>query len=251
MEFFVLTIVVIILYFIAKNYKTEEFKNINLKRKEFFRGDILNHEAGLLIALLAKVAKADGRVGELEAELIKHTFTDISSHFENSDEVRGRLKELYNNEKDNFSNLLIICERLYSLTRNDYEIRIKYLEYILNLAFIDGDFSKQEQEITEDIAKALKIDSKDYFSIIEKLENFHKNIKEQEVFSLEKAYTILNAEQNDDDNTIKKKYRELVKQNHPDIIAGKGGTQSKIDEATKKLQELNEAYEIIKKSRGI
>lgn len=251
MEFFVLTIVIIILYFIAKNYKTEDFKNINLKRKEFFRGDILNHEAGLLVALLAKVAKADGKVGELEAELIKHTLNDISSHFENSDEVRGRLKELYNKEKDNFSNLITLCDRLYILTKNSYETRVKYLEYLLNLAFIDGEFSKSEREITEDIAQALRIEQTDYLKIILKLEAFFKNAKEQEKVSLDKAYEILNSNSNDDDNTIKKKYRDLVKQNHPDIISGRGESQNKIDEATKKLQEINEAYEIIKKSRGI
>jgi hypothetical protein len=50
--------------FIGKNYKTEEFKNINLKQKDRFRGDLLNHEAGLLVALMAKVAKADGKVCE-------------------------------------------------------------------------------------------------------------------------------------------------------------------------------------------
>ena len=250
MEIVVVILVIIILFFIGRNYKTEEFKNINLKRREFFRGDILNHEAGLLIALLAKVAKADGKVGELEAELIKHTLTDISSHFENSDEVRGRLKELYNIEKDNFSNLLIICEKLYNLTKNSYETRLSYLEYILNLAFVDGDFSKQEQEITEDIAQALKIHQGDYLKIISKLEEFFTSYKEQKSLSLEKAYEILNSNSSDDDNTIKKKYRDLVKQNHPDIISGRGESQNKIDEATKKLQEINEAYEIIKKSRG-
>ena len=41
---------------------------------------------------MAKVAKADGKVGELEAEILKHTFTDISTHFENSQEVRDGLK---------------------------------------------------------------------------------------------------------------------------------------------------------------
>ncbi|QEZ89238.1 TerB family tellurite resistance protein [Aliarcobacter cibarius] len=250
MEFLVLTIVIIILYFIGKNYRTEDFKNINLKRKEFFRGDVLNHEAGLLVALLAKVAKADGKVGELEAELIKHTLNDISSHFENQEEVRGRLKELYNGEKDNFSNLIMLCERLYILTKNDYERRLTYLDYLLNLAFIDGDFSRTEREITEDIAQALKIENKDYAQLISKLEAFHINMKEQDELSLEKAYTILNSSSSDDDNTIKKKYRELVKENHPDIISGRGESQNKIDEATKKLQEINEAYEIIKKSRG-
>lgn len=251
MEILVLVVVIAILFFIAKNYKTEEFKNISLSKKEFFRGDILNHEAGLLIALLAKVAKADGKIGELEAELIKHTLTDISSHFENSVEVRGRLKELYNKEKEDFSNLLIICERLYKLTNNRYDIRLKYLEYILNIAFIDGEFTKSEQEITEDITKALNINQDDYFKLVSNFKHFYQNRKQQSSLNLEKAYKILESHPSDHDTTIRQNYRNLVKKYHPDIIMGRGESQSIIDEATKKLQEINEAYDTIKKNRGL
>jgi DnaJ like chaperone protein len=251
MELIVLAVVIAILFIIGKNYKTEEFKNINLNQKEIFRGDLLNHEAGLLVALMAKVAKADGKVGELEAEILKHTFTDISTHFENSQEVRDGLKKLYDSEKDNFQNLITICNRLFTLTKHDYNKRLKYLEYMLNLAFIDSDFSKQEQEITEDIAQALKIESKDYINLISNFENFYKNRAKQRELSIEKAYDILESSPNDDDSTLKKNYRNLVKKYHPDIITGQGASQNIIDEATKKLQEINEAYEIIKKQRGI
>ena len=51
--------------------------------KENFTGDISEHEAGLLVAMMAKVAKADGNISELEAEVLSHTFTDISSYFKN------------------------------------------------------------------------------------------------------------------------------------------------------------------------
>ncbi|RBQ30055.1 molecular chaperone DjlA [Aliarcobacter vitoriensis] len=251
MEIFVLAVIISILFFIGKNYKTEEFKNINLKQKEIFQGDVLNHEAGLLVALMSKVAKADGKVGELEAEILKHTFADISSHFHNFVEVREQLKNLYEKEKENFSNLIIICDRLYSLTRNDYSKRLKYMEYLLNLAFIDGDFSKQEQEITEDIAQALKIDQKDYFNLITNFENFYKSRANEKALTLEKAYEILESNSNDDEQTLKKNYRNLVKKYHPDILEGRGESQNIIDEATKKLQEINEAYEIIKKARGV
>ena len=251
MELIVLAVVIAILFIIGKNYKTEEFKNINLNQKEIFRGDLLNHEAGLLVALMAKVAKADGKVGELEAEILKHTFTDISTHFENSQEVRDGLKKLYDNEKESFQNLITICNRLFTLTKHDYNKRLKYLEYMLNLAFIDGDFSKQEQEITEDIAQALKIESKDYINLISNFENFYKNRVKQRELSIEKAYDILESNKNDDDSILKKNYRNLVKKYHPDIITGQGASQNIIDEATKKLQEINEAYEIIKKQRGI
>ncbi|MDZ7817148.1 MAG: TerB family tellurite resistance protein [Aliarcobacter sp.] len=251
MEFIVILVVVAILYLIGKNYKTEEFKNINLKRKDRFEGDLLNHEAGLLVALMAKVAKADGKVCELEAELLKHTFTDISSHFENSEEIKEKLKALYTKEKQSFDNMILICEKLYSLTKNDYTKRAKIMEYLLNLAFIDKEFSDTEKMITEDISNALKIKKEDFERLIATFKAFYTQQAASKAISLEKAYEVLESNKDDDNATLKKNYRTLVKKHHPDIISGQGAAQNIIDEATKKLQEINEAYEIIKKDRGI
>ena len=251
MEILVILIVITILYFIGKNYKTEEFVNINLKRKDKFEGDLSNHEAGLLISLMAKVAKADGRVCELEAELLKHTFNDIASHFENSDEIRDKLKALYAKEKESFDNMIIICEKLYSLTRNDYTKRIKIMEYLLNLAFIDKEFSNTEKMITEDISNALKIRIEDFDNMINTFKTFYAQQASSNAISLEKAYEILESNISDDAATLKKNYRTLVKKHHPDIISGQGASQNIIDKATKKLQEINEAYEMIKKDKGL
>ena len=251
MEIVVLLIVIVILFFIGKNYKTEEFKNINLKAKDRFEGDLLHHEAGLLVALMAKVSKADGKVCELEAEVLKHTFNDISSHFENAEEIREKLKVLYENEKHSFDNLIDICNKLYNLTKNEYHKRIKIMEYLLNLAFIDKDFSSAEKMITEDISNALKIKIEDFNNLINTFESFYAQQASNKAITLEKAYEILESKPSDDTATLKKNYRTLVKKHHPDIISGQGATQNIIDEATKKLQEINEAYEIIKKDRGI
>ena len=51
-------------------------------------------------------------------------------------------------------------------------------------------------------------------------------------------------------NEIKKKYRELVKKYHPDILMGKGADEEIIQEGTKRLQEINEAYKILKERFG-
>ena len=251
MELIVLAVVIIILFFIGKNYKTEEFKNINLKRKERFDGDLLNHEAGLLVALMAKVAKADGNVCELEAEILKHTFNDISSHFENHEEIKEKLKVLYASEKQSFDNMILICEKLYKLTKHEYNKRVKIMEYLLNLAFIDKEFSDTERMITEDIANALNIEKSDFDRLIMTFEAFYAQQASNKAISLEKAYEVLESNASDDNATLKKNYRNLVKKHHPDIISGQGASQNIIDEATKKLQEINEAYEIIKKDRGI
>ena len=251
MEIVVLIVVIAILFLIGKNYKTEEFKNINLKTKEIFQGDLMHHEAGLLVALMAKVSKADGQVCELEAEVLKHTFTDISSHFQNADEVRENLKKLYEVEKNSFDNLIDICNRLYNLTKNEYHKRLKIMEYLLNLAFIDKEFSNTEMMITEDISNALKIKIEDFNNLINTFKSFYAQQATNKAISLEKAYEILESKPSDDAVTLKKNYRALVKKHHPDIISGQGASQNIIDEATRKLQEINEAYELVKKDRGL
>ena len=197
MELIVLAVVIIILFFIGKNYKTEEFKNINLKRKERFDGDLLNHEAGLLVALMAKVAKADGKVCELEAEILKHTFNDISSHFENHEEIKEKLKVLYASEKQSFDNMILICEKLYKLTKHEYNKRVKIMEYLLNLAFIDKEFSDTERMITEDIANALNIEKSDFDRLIMTFEAFYAQQASNKAISLEKAYEVLESNASD------------------------------------------------------
>ncbi|AXH15199.1 TerB family tellurite resistance protein [Malaciobacter mytili] len=251
MKLLILIFIGIVLFLIAKSYKTEKFANIKLDIKEKFEGDLMQHEAGLLVALMAKVAKADGQVCELEAQLLKHTLDDISRHFENQDEIREKLKKIYDDEKKSFDNTIQICKNLYTLTRHNYQKRVKIMEYLLNLAFIDKEFSNTELMITEDIANTLEIKRADFERLINAFEMFYKQQKENAALSLEKAYEILEASKDDDVNILKKKYRNLVKKHHPDIIAGQGASQNIIDEATAKLQEINEAYELIKKHKGI
>ncbi|WP_419769691.1 MAG: TerB family tellurite resistance protein [Candidatus Marinarcus sp.] len=251
MKLIVLFVIAAILYFIAKSYKTEKFQNIQLNIKENFDGDLMNHEAGLLVALMAKVAKADGKVCELEAELLKHTLNDISRHFENQNEIREKLKLIYKKEKESFENTLEICEKMLKLTKFDYAKRVGILEYLLNLAFIDKEFSKTEYMIVEDISNALNIKRADFEKLVNKFEMFYKNQAQNRKITLEEAYKTLDASASDDTATIKKKYRALVKQHHPDIISGQGGSANMVEEATAKLQSINEAYELIKKEKGI
>ena len=61
---------------------------------------------------------------------------------------------------------------------------------------------------------------------------------------------MLGVSKNASFDEIKKKYRELVKKYHPDILMGKGADDEIIQEGTKKLQEINKAYEILKEKFG-
>ena len=244
----VIFIVGFLFYMLTRGYKTVDYQHIHTNKKQRLRGDLAEHEAGLLVALMAKVAKADGKVCELEAELLSHTFTDIAKVFENSEAIREELKKIYSKEKESFDNTITISEKYLKLTSREYTKRLGVMEYLLNLAFIDGEFSKTEFMICEDIANALEIKQRDFKALISRFEQFYAAREAQKGMNLEKAYQTLGLQKGVDFATVKKEYRRLVRQNHPDILMGQGKEQSIIDEATEKLQEINEAYEIIKKN---
>ncbi len=243
----ILAIVASVFYLLTKNFRQNpSVLKIDLSQKQHFSGSIKDHEAGLLMALMAKVAKADGRVDELEAELIKHTLNDISNTFQNAKEVREQLKNIYKEEKEDFTNVLKIAQKYQKLTRFSYQKRLILMEHLLNLAFIDGEFSSHEQMITEDISKALELKQSDFLLIVKKLETYYAQRKSQNALNLQEAYEILGLEQTDDFSSVKKAYRKLVKKYHPDILMGQGKSQDEIQASNAKLQEINEAYELIK-----
>lgn len=55
-------------------------------------------------------------------------------------------------------------------------------------------------------------------------------------------YKVLGVSRDADDQTIKKNYRLLVRQNHPDKAAAKGISK---EDAEKKMAQINEAYEVL------
>jgi len=69
--------------------------------------------------------------------------------------------------------------------------------------------------------------------------------------SVEDAYKILGAEESLDDKEIKRAYRRLLAQHHPDKLVAKGLPEEMQKLANEKTQEIISAYEVIKKHRGM
>ncbi len=205
----IILIVVILFYMLTRGYKTTDYQHIHVNKKQRLKGDLAEHEAGLLVSLMAKVAKADGKVCELEAELLSLTFTDISKVFEDSEVIREKLKNIYKKEMQSFDNTIIISQKYLKLTNRDYRKRLGVMEYLLNLAFIDGDFSKTEFMICEDIANALEIKRTDFESLIARFEQFYAQKKQQAGMNLKKAYEVLGLEEGTEFSIVKKSIEDL------------------------------------------
>ncbi|MDQ7046230.1 MAG: DnaJ domain-containing protein [Sulfurovum sp.] len=202
-------------------------------------------ELGLFIALVAKVAKADGRVQELEAQLIGIMFDDISGIFPNKEKTRIILKEIFNEEKEKEGDSKEIAQALNKVLGRSRLKPKQYVGFLIQLAFVDNGIGADEDKVLREIVNELNITLDEYAAIVSKFENMAPN--NQESMTLQDAYIILGVNENDDANHIKKTYSNLVRKYHPDIIKSQDKDDSYMEEATAKMQEINQAYGIIKK----
>ena len=265
---FLITIVIVVLaYLNFKDYLYNPSKrptlnspNDNSKEAEDFRNyediyktktkeeKIQNSEYGILIALMAKVAGHDGKVCDLERELVSNTIEDIATQITmqsatyQKSEISAILYHIFENTTKSIEEL---TQEYAALTKGQYKTRLKLIEYLLALAYADGVLEHNEREAILDIAAYLEIENEDFNRLYDEFAQFYA--KESKEASLEEAYKILGVSSEDSFEEIKKAYKTLIKEYHPDILHHKGLEESIIKNATTKLQEINVAYELIKK----
>ena len=211
-------------------------------------------EAKFLVSLLAKVAKSDGRVSELEARLITQVLDDLSQKVSGVSGVREYLKEIYNSQKENVDNAYETARNYKRAFNLNYDTCVARLTFFLNLAYIDGEFNKSEQDIIRNIAYGFGIDKETLDEIIYKFDSFYGSrfgADHDEMSQENDAFEVLGLSKNASLDEVKARYKELVRQYHPDILMGRGESKEVIERSTKKLQEINEAYRRLKDKFGV
>ena len=211
-------------------------------------------EAKFLVSLLAKVAKSDGRVSELEARLITQVLDDLSQKVSGVSGVREYLKEVYNSQKENVDNAYETARNYKRAFNLNYDTCVARLTFFLNLAYIDGEFNKSEQDIIRNIAYGFGIDKETLDEIIFKFDSFYGSrfgADHDEISQENDAFDVLGLSKNASLDEVKARYKELVRQYHPDILMGRGESKEVIERSTKKLQEINEAYGRLKEKFGV
>ena len=211
-------------------------------------------EAKFLVSLLAKVAKSDGRVSELEARLITQVLDDLSQKVSGVSGVREYLKEVYNSQKENVDNAYETARNYKRAFNLNYDTCVARLTFFLNLAYIDGEFNKSEQDVIRNIAYGFGIDKETLDEIIYKFDSFYGSrfgADHDEMSQENDAFEVLGLSKNASLDEVKVRYKELVRQYHPDILMGRGESKEVIERSTKKLQEINEAYGRLKEKFGV
>jgi DnaJ like chaperone protein len=69
--------------------------------------------------------------------------------------------------------------------------------------------------------------------------------------ALDDAYKALGMSKDSTDAEVKRAYRKLISQYHPDKLIGQGMPEDMIAMATEQAKEIQVAYDLVKKSRGM
>jgi DnaJ like chaperone protein len=186
-----------------------------------------------IIVLIACVIKSDGQVLKSEINYIK-PFLLRSFGEEGAKQALQLLKELLEKDIDAISVARQIGQHV------NYSTRLELVHLLLNVANSDGEMEQNELRIVEQISIAMSVQNTDYQSLLA----LYQRQKDANW-----AYTALEIAPTATDDEVKKAYRRMAMKYHPDKVANAG---EKIrEQATDKFRGINEAYEFIKKQRGI
>lgn len=184
-----------------------------------------------LLVLTAAVMKADGKVVKSELDYVKRTFL---SQF-GEEPTRQYMLMLRDILKQDIP-LQEVCQQINQYM--DYSSRLQLLHYLFGISSSDNQIHSSEINIIEQIAANLGISQQDAGSI-----------KAMFVKDTGSMYRVLEIDSSATDEEVKKAYRRMAVKYHPDKVSHLGADMQK--SANEKFQQLNAAYEEIKKQRGI
>jgi len=198
-------------------------------------------------SVMGHVAKADGHVTKDEIANARQMMDSM----ELDAEMRRVAINLFQQGKARDFSLDTILEQFRrECHRRQHLIRV-FIEIQLQAAYADGVMHPKERALLLHICRRLGI-SPEEFDVLAGAagaERSYGGVDGLKRMSLDDAYAILEINRSSDDREIKKAYRRMMSRHHPDKLVAKGLPEEMMKIATEKTQEIQAAYEMIKKSR--
>ncbi|MFT4993107.1 MAG: DnaJ like chaperone protein [Paraglaciecola sp.] len=219
-----------------------------------------------LFSVMGHLAKADGTVSDAEIRLA----SDLMDQMDLQGDTRKEAQQAFREGKSADFPLKQTIVEFRDSCHGRRDILQVYLEILIQVAYVDGKLDKAEQQILENVALHMGFKQHDLLYLLSVYEaelRFRQSGKGYQQHqggsrqqrgqpayssqqSLDDAYRILGAKKADDDKDIKKAYRKLMSEHHPDKLVSKGLPKQALELAKAKTQDIQGAYELIKEKRG-
>jgi DnaJ like chaperone protein len=199
-------------------------------------------------SVMGYIAKADGRVTPEEIQLAEAVMNRLGLDAR----MRGSAKKLFNEGKSADFPIDEVMQQFRRETHRRTTLIQMFLEIQLQAAYADGVMHPAEKQALRGICEHLGIPAAQLDRLEEMLRaGFGRAGYDASAAktSLRDAYLMLGVDESVSDNELKKTYRRLMSQHHPDKLVSKGLPEQMIKDATEKTQQIKAAYELIQKSR--
>ena len=218
----------------------------NRTRDTFFRA---------LFSTLGQISKVDGRVTKEEIAAAEALIRRLQL----TEREREQAIRFFQQGKDPKFDLHGTLREFAMHSKLRYELRIMFMELLLEAAVDDGKLSVGEDAILERVRTVLKIPINVYNAMLRAREAEPKPQRGSRNYKpaankprpLSQSYAALGLEADASGPEVKKAYRKLVSQYHPDKLSSQGLPDEVMEVAKRRVREINTAYDRIKSSREI
>jgi DnaJ like chaperone protein len=208
---------------------------------------------GAMFSTLGHINKADGRVTKAEIAAAE----ELMRRLQLTEEERQRAIRFFQQGKERDFNLEITLREFARHSMLRHELRIMFVELLLEAALADGALTAAENDILMRSCAALHIPANVFSAMLRARQAgggyAHGNRQRvpNQGQSLQQSYATLGLKADASAQEIKKAYRKLISQYHPDKLVSQGLPDEMMEMSKKRVREINAAYDKIKTSRGI
>lgn len=202
-----------------------------------------------LFISMGKLAKADGQVSQHEIDHVEALMKKMGMTAEHQTQAIALFKQGAAPAFDIEST----CTRFMSVCGHTKHLKQVLLVYLIVIALVDGDIHPAEQTMLADIATRLGYNQAEFTQLIDMVLNqsHFAGGKPNTAAALDDAYKALGVTKDSTDQEIKRAYRKLISQYHPDKLIGQGLPEDMVAMATEQAKEIQLAHDLIKQSRNI
>lgn len=205
-----------------------------------------------------------GHVAKAKGQVTSHEIAFASAYMDKlglTNELRQQAQDAFREGKSSAFPLKDRLVKFKRLMGNRHDLLLMFLEIQIQVAFSDGELDQEERAVLHKIAKLLGYSVRELDNLLEMIiagANFQqqsgRGYREPGSGSiptsaqqLDNAYKVLGVDKSEPLPVIKKAYKKLMSQHHPDKLIAKGLPPEMMESAKQKTQDIQAAYDVISK----
>jgi len=204
-------------------------------------------------SVMGHIAKADGKVTKDEIEIANALMQQLNL----SPEMMATARRLFGEGKSPNFPLDDVLKQFRQECHRRQTLMRMFLEMQIHAAFADGVLHPAEKKALQHICDMLGFSQHEFDHLVDMVRAHNQSAGGSRGagssggLSESMAYKVLDVDTNATDAEVKKAYRRLMNQHHPDKLVAKGLPDEMMEVAKEKSQEIRAAYDVIKNARGM